>query len=53
MRAFKNFGDRGHAAFLMLQTTESYKKLAKISENIVNQLNKYPGLAMITKFKPR
>jgi multidrug efflux pump subunit AcrB len=50
MRAFaSSFGDRGHTQLSwMLQTTESYKKLAKTSDHMVEELNKYPGLAMIT-----
>ena len=50
MRAFaSSFGDQGHSQLSwMLQTTDSYTKLATISAHIVDKLAKYPGLTMVT-----
>jgi hydrophobe/amphiphile efflux-1 (HAE1) family protein len=50
MRAFaSSFGGNGRSQLeWMIQSTESYKTLAKISEHLVDQLNKYPGLTMVT-----
>lgn len=50
MRAFaSSFGGNGKSQLeWMIQSTEDYKTLAKISERLVNQLEKFAGLKMVT-----
>ena len=49
MRAFaSSFGDSGHSQLTwVIQSTEDYKTIAKLAQDLIDKLSKYAGLSMI------